>query len=410
MTKIDCCRACGAGSLHDVFSLGQTPLANALLTAEALGQQEPTYPLDLVFCPDCSLLQITETVPAETLFSEYVYFSSFSDAMLQHASKLANRLIEQRKLDNHSMVVEVASNDGYLLKNYVAQGIPVLGIEPAGNIAKVANQNGIPTRCEFFGEQCVKGLHSEGVQADVIHAHNVLAHVAELNGVVAGFRKLLKDDGVVVVEFPYVVDMVEQLEFDTIYHEHLCYFSLQAIEQLFRRHDLIVWHVERIPIHGGTLRIFASPTASGVEVDETVRALQATESGLGVGGLDYYSQFSKRIEDLRSSLKQTLSGLRAAGKRIAAYGASAKGSTLLNCFEIDGDTLEYVVDRSTVKQNHYTPGTHLPICSPHKLLTDKPDYVLLLTWNFRDEILQQQHEYRQSGGRFIIPIPRVEIV
>ncbi len=391
-----------------MLSLGNTPLANALLTEAELLQPEPTWPLDLAWCPACSLVQITETVPPEKLFREYAYFSSFSDTMVQHARKIAESLTDRCQLHDGSLVVEVASNDGYLLQWYKQAGVPVLGIEPARNIARVAEaEKGIPTISEFFGRDLASQLAANGQQADVIHANNVLAHVPDLNGVVAGFQTLLKPNGVVVVEAPYLKDLIDHVEFDTIYHEHLCYFSLTALDRLFHRHGLEIVDVERLPIHGGSLRIFARH-AGTCPVGESVRTLLAEESGWA-DSESSYRDFGLRVETLRRELAGLLASLKADGKRIAVYGASAKGSTLLNYFRIGADTLDYVVDRSTVKQGHYTPGTRLKICDPDKLATDRPDYCLLLTWNFADEILAQQKKYREQGGKFIIPIPHVRV-
>ncbi len=391
-----------------ILSLGETPLANALLTEEQLSDPEPCWPLELAWCSDCTLAQITETVPPETLFREYAYFSSFSDTMVQHARHIAERLTDAEELSSNSLVVEIASNDGYLLQWYKQRGIPVLGIEPARNIACVAEaEKGVPTISEFFGHDLASQMAKRGQSADVIHANNVLAHVPDLNGVVAGFATLLKPNGVAVVEAPYLKDLIDHVEFDTIYHEHLCYFSLTALDRLFQRHGLEIVDVERLPIHGGSLRIFARHSGFR-SVGSAVRELLAEEA-TWVFDAESYRNFGQRVEQVRCELTDLISSLKADNKRIAVYGASAKGSTLLNYFGIGADSLDYVVDRSTVKQGRFTPGTHLKIYDPEKLSADQPDYCLLLTWNFADEILVQQQTYRDRGGQFIIPIPNVRV-
>lgn len=401
------CRSCDGGRLHPVLSLGSTPLANSLLTAEELDRSEPTYPLELAFCEDCSLAQITETVPPDLLFGHYLYFSSFSETMLAHAAELAEELVAARKLGPESLVVELASNDGYLLQDYARAGVPVLGVEPAANVAEAARARGIPTLTEFFDQAVGERLRDEGKRADVVHAHNVLAHVADLNGFVAGIAALLKEDGIAVIEAPHVREMVRRLEFDTIYHEHLCYYSLSALKPLFERHGLRLVDARRVEIHGGSIQLRVAH--SGGPSPELCELL-AEEEREGVDRLEYFASFAKRVEELRATLLELLAKLRRGGRSIAAYGASAKGSTLLNYCGLGPDTIDFVVDRSTVKQGLFTPGTHLPILSPEVLLERRPDLALLLTWNFKDEILAQQEAYRQAGGRFILPIPWPEVV
>jgi SAM-dependent methyltransferase len=381
------CRSCGSSGAELVLDLGETPLANALLKEEDLVRPEPTHPLELVFCPGCSLVQITETV----------------------ASRLAERLVAERHLGSGSLVVEAASNDGYLLRHYAERGVRVLGIDPAHNVAEVARERGVPTRAEFFGVELAEELAREGQRADLFHAHNVLAHVPDLNGFVRGIAVLLRERGVACIEVPYLRDLIDHVEFDTIYHEHLCYFSLTALTALFRRHELAILDVERIPVHGGSLRLFCQ-RRGGEAPSQRPAQLLAEESELGMDRIEYYRSFAERVGKLRGELRALLARLREEGKRVAAYGASAKGSTLLNTFGIGRETLDFVVDRSTVKQGRYLPGTHLPILPTEALLEQRPDYVLLLTWNFADEILEQQRSYREAGGRFLVPIPRLEVV
>ncbi len=396
------CRSCGCSSVQPFISLGKTPLANALVTEEHLLAPEAKYVLEVVFCTNCTLVQLVETVPPENLFSDYVYFSSFSSSMVEHARCLSDRLIQERKLGQDSVVLEIASNDGYLLQWYQNKGIPVLGIEPAKNIACVAREKrNIRTLEEFFGADLAGKLKYEGIQADVVHAHNVMAHVPDINGFVFGLNQILKPNGIAVIEVPYVVDMIEKCEFDTIYHEHVFYFSVTALNKLLQRHDLLLERVERIPIHGGSLRLFVVPMISGMVQDKSVLNLLEQEKKLD------YLGFEQKVQNLKENLVSFLSNLKKSGKTIAAYGASAKGSTLLNYFRIGKDIIDFVVDRSLYKQGKYMPGIHIPIFSPEGLLKYKPDYTLLLTWNFQGEILSEQAEYRAQGGRFIVPLPSV---
>jgi SAM-dependent methyltransferase len=402
-----CCRSCGAGAIETVLDLGLIPLVNALPTDNDQKQLDTRYPLVLAFCPKCSLIQITHTVPPEELFRDYLYFSSYSDTMLAHARDLVTRIVRERQLGRDHLAVEVASNDGYLLCNYQRLGIPILGIEPARNIACVAESKGIPTIAEFFGRELGERLAHEGRQADVIHAHNVFAHVADLNGFVGGMKALLAPAGVLVIEAPYLRDMIERLEFDTIYHEHLSYFSASAVLPLLERHGLSLIDVERVPIHGGSLRFWISHVGS--QPKPSVATLLAEERALGMDNRGYYRDFASRVSALREALVAQLRQLKNQGHRIAAYGAAAKGAVLLNFIQVGSDIVDFVADRSPHKQGRYLPGVRIPIRPPIALLEERPDFVLLLAWNFEDEIRKQQVEYTQQGGRFIVPIPTVRI-
>ncbi len=402
------CRSCAHPGLLPVLDLGIMPLADGLVSSEQLLHAEKTYPLEVAFCPECSLVQILETVPPETLFrQDYPYYSSFSDALLAHSRKNALNLVESRKLNSQSLVVELASNDGYLLRNFVEKGIPVLGIDPAQGPARAAEKVGVPTLCDFFGRTLASQLKGENKRADVIVANNVLAHVADTNGFVDGIGILLKDDGVAVIEVPYVRNLIDHREFDTIYHEHLCYFSATAIDRLFRRHGLYLVNVERLSIHGGSLRLYIEKKEN---VQPAVTSLLEEEKRLGIDQYPYYQSFGREVEALRTALRALCIELKNDGKTIAAYGAAAKGSTMVNYVGLGRETIEYVVDRNIHKQGKFMPGVRIPIHDPAKLAAEMPDYVLLLPWNFKDEILAQQDGYRKKGGRFIVPIPSPVIV
>ena len=403
------CRSCDRTPLTPIMSFGDTPLADGLLTRDELTQPDVRAPLEFAFCQHCTLAQITETVDPEILFCrDYPYYSSVSRQLMEHFSASARRLIELRGLDANSMVVEAASNDGYMLQTFVDAGVPVLGIDPAAGPARVASERGIPTIAAFFGMNLAEELRDGlGIRADVFLANNVLAHVPDLNGFVQAIRMLLKPNGVAVIEVPYVADLVDHCEFDTIYHQHLCYFSVTALVRLFERNGLFLNDVERIDIHGGSLRLFVERHD---DRRGRVDALLAAERARRIDSPVFYASFASRVADIKDELATLLKELRAGGHRIAAYGAAAKATTLCSYVGIGTNTIEYVVDRNRHKEGRYMSGNHLPIVSPARLREDPPDYLLVLAWNFADEIMKQESDFRASGGRFIIPIPKVTVV
>ena len=374
-----------------------------------LGLSEDRFPLEVAFCESCSLVQILEEVPADTLFADdYPYFSSFSEALVEHSRLHAEQLIVDRNLGSESLVVELASNDGYLLGTFVSEGIPVLGIDPAPEQAAAAEEKGVPTITEFFSADVAQRLRSQGHVANVIIANNVLAHVPELNDFVEGMSILLADDGLITVENPYVRELIDQCEFDTIYHEHYCYYSCTSIDNLMRRHDLFLNDVEFFPdLHGGTLRWHIGRTDRRTE---RARAYLDQEREIGLDRFEYFASFAQRVATAREDLISLLEELRATGATVAGYGAAAKGSTLLNYAHIDTGMVSFVVDRNDHKQGLFMPGTHQPIVAPEALLERHPDYVLLLAWNFADEIIAQQQDYIANGGRFILPVPTAEVL
>jgi SAM-dependent methyltransferase len=403
------CRSCGQPGLSVVLSLGSTPLANALLDLDELDDPEERYPLTLALCGACSLVQLAEIVPPDILFADYPYLSSWSDTMLQHSERMAAELVRRRALAPGSLVVEIGSNDGYLLQYFQRAGMNVLGIDPASAACAGASARGVPTRMAFFDSSVAENLAREGVRANLLVANNVMAHVPDLNDVVAGVRRLLAPSGAFVLETPYVHDLLDRVEFDTIYHEHVFYYSVTALDALMTRHDLSIIDVERVPVHGGSLRVTAAAPGS-VPESRSVQALLEEEAAWGVRSRAPYERFAHRVEALVSQLREFLLARKKSGRRLAAYGAAAKSTTLLSTLGIGAEVLDFVVDRNPRKQGRYLPGTHLPIYSPDHLMSNMPDDLLLFTWNFADEIVRQQAEYRRRGGRFIVPIPELRVV
>jgi hypothetical protein len=403
------CRSCGSAPLEVFLRLGELPLPDALLREDQLGAPEPRYPLDLAFCSSCALVQILESVPPERLFVDnYLYFSSYSDDLLRHAREQALGLAEELGLGPETLVVEIASNDGYLLRNFVELGVPMLGIDPAPAQAEAAEAAGVPTLREFFGTELAQRLRDEGRRAEAIVANNVLAHTPAPNDLLAGAAILLADDGVVAVENTYVRDLIDNLAFDTVYHEHFSYLSCTSIAALAERNGLHLVGVEHFPeIQGGSLRW---RLAKAGDPSPEVEHYLAEERELGLDRPEYYLRFGGRVEHAAHELVALLRELKAGGGSIAAYGAAAKGTVLLNHAGIDESLVDFVVDRNPHKQGLFMPGVHLPIRAPEALLEERPDYLLLLAWNYRDEIMRQQEEYRRGGGRFVVPLPEPEVV
>jgi SAM-dependent methyltransferase len=404
------CRFCGTSLKHTFVDLGMSPLCESYVSAEQLNQMEAFYPLHVYVCDNCFLVQLEEYVSPDHIFTEYAYFSSYADSWLQHSKAYTDLMVERFHLNGGSHVVEVASNDGYLLQYFVEKGIPCLGIEPAANVAQVAIEKGVPTRIEFFGVASARQLAAVGKQADLLLGNNVLAQVPDLNDFVAGMKILLKPQGVITMEFPHLMRLMEENQFDTIYHEHFSYFSWITAEKIFAAHGLVLFDVEELPTHGGSLRIYARHAEdTSKPISDRAIALKQRELEAGFTNLETYRNFAAQVEETKRKLLDFLIKARREGKTIAGYGAPGKGNTLLNYCGIRTDFLDYTVDRNPYKQGKFLPGTHIPIYHPDKIAETKPDYVLILPWNFKDEIVKQMGFIRDWGGQFVVPIPEVRV-
>lgn len=405
------CRACAAPLRHTFVDLGMSPLCESYLRADQLNDMEPFYPLHVYVCDRCFLVQLQEYVGREAIFTEYAYFSSYSDSWLDHARRYVTRAIEELRLSASSQVVEVGSNDGYLLQYFVVRGIPVLGIEPAANVARAAIDKGVPTRVAFFGRDLARDLNAAGTRADLLIANNVLAQVHDINDFVAGMKSALAPRGVITAEFPHLMRLVADNQFDTIYHEHFSYFSLLSASRIFAAHGLTIYDVEELETHGGSLRLYASHAEDPLRpITPRVDALRAREAEAGLETLGYYAQFAERVRETKRKLLEFLVNAKRARKTLVGYGAPGKGSTLLNYAGIRTDFLDYTVDRNPYKQGKYLPGTHIPIYAPERIRETRPDYVVLLPWNLETEIVAQLDYIRSWGGRFVIPIPEARVV
>lgn len=404
----DVCRGCRKGIVKEFFSLGSQPLANVLPGSKDLSYPDQTFPLAVGLCGRCYLVQLTETVPPAKMFIHYTYLSSFSPALVRQAGELVTRIVNDRRLGFQSFVIEIGSNDGYLLQHYLPFGVPVLGIDPAENIRGAAEDKGVRTLPEFFGPEVAKKLVLEGTRADVIHANNVLAHVEDVNGTLAAAFSVLKEDGVLIVETPYIRDMIEKNEFDTIYHEHVFYYSLSSLKGLAERHGFFLGGVELIPAHGGSLRVFLEK-----ERDRPLPGVEehlADEVRLGLQEWDYYASFADRTSSVLERLKQLLVDRQNAGDIITGYGAAAKATVLLNALGSSSDLIRCVADMSPYKQGRFIPGARIPIVDPREMLEEQPDVILILAWNYADEIIAAHSDFKGCGGHFIIPIPEPRLI
>jgi len=405
------CRFCGETLKHSFVNLGMSPLANSYLEFEQLQQMEPFYPLHVYVCQNCYLVQLQEFEAPNNIFSQYAYFSSYSETWLEHARMYTQLMIERFGLDSDSEVVEIGSNDGYLLRYFREMNIPVLGIEPAKNVAKVAEASGIPTIVTFFGSEVATRLRSEGRQADLLIGNNVLAHVPALNDFVEGMRILLKPQGLITMEFPHLMRLIAENQFDTIYHEHFSYFSFINVKKVFAEWGLIIFDVEELPTHGGSLRIYArNATDNTKAVSQRVLDLLEREVDAGFTELSYYLSFGDRVKKIKRNILDFMIRAEEKNETIVGYGAPAKGNTLLNYCGISTDFIEYTVDLNPYKQGRFLPGSHIPIYSPEKVVETKPDYLLILPWNLKDEIIQQMYFVRDWGCKFLLLIPQVEVV
>ncbi len=408
--KITKCRVCKNEKFHQILDLGETPLANAFLKKKRYEKDENFYPLNVVWCEKCGLLMIDEVVPPEIMFKNYIYVSGTSPTLKKHFNNLASETISLYDVQPNDLVVDIASNDGTLLKEFKNQGLKVLGIDPAENIAEIARNSGIPTEIDFINEKIALKVRNNYGQAKLITATNVVAHINNLDELFRSIEILLKPNGIFIVEVPYMVDLIENIEFDTIYHEHLSYFAVRPIKILFENNNFNLIRVKHVSIHGGTIRLYGARKNSNIEIHASVNDFLDREERMNVNKIDYYKNFAHKVENLKEDLLKSLSSIKEKGKKIAGYGASAKGNTLLNYCGINSTTLEFIGDLNKLKQEQITPGTHIPVVDPKLITGKKIDYLLILAWNFKEEIMKQQNYIREWGGKFIIPIPHVEIL